>query len=292
MDMKSHCPICLKKPSESSNIVRNGSYRRKSDSQLLQRYFCRTCKKSFSTATHNPCYGQKRRRLNKPLRDLLVSGVSLRRAALLLRCNRKTVERKFRFLAQQARLKIEKDPARDIREFQFDDMETFEHSKCKPLSITIAVEKETRRILDFEVSQIAAKGHLAKIARKKYGVRIGNRGQARDRLFQRLTSQVHPESIIWSDKDPHYPKTVKTYFPKASHVTTKGRRGCVVGQGELKSGKFDPLFSLNQTAAMLRANMNRLFRRTWCTTKTIQGLIDHIYIYFEFHNSNLISSTS
>jgi hypothetical protein len=29
---------------------------------------------------------------------------------------------------------------------------------------------------------------------------------------------------------------------------------------------------------MLRANLNRLFRRTWCTTKKPEGLIDHLSI--------------
>ncbi|MBU6155196.1 MAG: hypothetical protein KGP28_12905, partial [Bdellovibrionales bacterium] len=50
-----------------------------------------------------------------------------------------------------------------------------------------------------------------------------------------------------------------------------------------------PIFSLNHTCAMLRANLNRLFRRTWCTTKTIQGLIDHLSIYVAFHNRRLTS---
>jgi hypothetical protein len=35
---------------------------------------------------------------------------------------------------------------------------------------------------------------------------------------------------------------------------------------------------------MLRANLNRLFRRTWCVSKTLQGLIDHISIYMSYHN--------
>jgi len=61
-------------------------------------------------------------------------------------------------------------------------------------------------------------------------------------------------------------------------------RGSVSGQGELKKLRFDPLFSLNHTCAMLRANLNRLFRRTWCMSKTIQGLIDHLSLYVIYHN--------
>ena len=55
----------------------------------------------------------------------------------------------------------------------------------------------------------------------------------------------------------------------------------------MKKLVFDPLFSLNHSCAMLRANLNRLFRRTWCTSKTRQGLIDHLSLYVRFHNEVL-----
>jgi hypothetical protein len=38
---------------------------------------------------------------------------------------------------------------------------------------------------------------------------------------------------------------------------------------------------------MTRANMNRLFRRTWCTTKLPARLADHLAIYAVFHNKML-----
>ena len=101
-------------------------------------------------------------------------------------------------------------------------------------------------------------------------------------------SRAGKNARIFSDQNPHYEPDVKKHFPEALYKTYKGRRGCVVGQGELKSGGFDPLFCLNHTAAMLRANMNRLFRRTWCTTKTVFGLEDHIAIYARAHNERIL----
>jgi len=87
-----------------------------------------------------------------------------------------------------------------------------------------------------------------------------------------------------SDENPHYPRRLKAIHPDCKHETVKGRRGCVAGQGELKKIGFDPLFSLNHTCAMMRANLNRLFRRTWCTTKNRAGLIDHLSLYVRYHN--------
>ena len=59
-------------------------------------------------------------------------------------------------------------------------------------------------------------------------------------------------------------------------------------QGELKRTGWDPLFTINHTLAMLRDNIKRLTRRTWCTTKQQSALEDVIAIYMHFHNSRLV----
>jgi len=171
---------------------------------------------------------------------------------------------------------------------EFDDLETFEHSKCKPLSITLAVEHGSRRILGFRVAQMPAKGPLAKMAMKKYGPRKDERIVKREELFIELKDLLAPGAVIKSDKNPHYAPAVAKHFAGHIHRTFKGRRGCVVGQGELKRGGYDPLFSLNHTAAMLRANINRLFRRTWCTTKKRERLELHLALYAINHNFRLL----
>jgi hypothetical protein len=94
--------------------------------------------------------------------------------------------------------------------------------------------------------------------------------------------------VIKSDSNPHYPNSVKKAFPEARHISFQGKRGSLSGQGELKKVKFDPLFSLNHTCAMLRANVNRLFRKTWCTTKKREHLYAHLMIYADYHNHQLI----
>ena len=271
-------------------VVACGFYSRKSDQVRVQRYRCQNCKKSFSDASYSACFGQKKRQFNGAVLKYLVSGVSQRRASLLLGINRKTVVRKFIFLGQAAKYFLPQinDLHPQVNIMEFDDLETFEHSKCKPLSVTLAVEHSSRRILGFRVSSMPAKGKLSAIARKRYGRRKDDRKKARKDLFQELRMIVAEDALIKSDQNPHYVSDVQTHFPKARHEAHKGRRGCVVGQGELKRGGFDPLFSLNHTCAMLRANINRLFRRTWCTTKLQDRLSYHIAIYALFHNLVLL----
>jgi len=173
---------------------------------------------------------------------------------------------------------------------EFDDLETFEHTKCKPLSVTLAVEFETRRILGFEVSRMPAKGRLAMLSRKKYGPRKDKRSEGRRRLFHRLKPLLHERAIIKSDQNPHYMADVKRYFPKADYRQLKGQRGSTTGQGELKKVRFDPLYSLNHTCAMYRYGISRLIRKTWCTTKLPRMLAHHISIYVDYHNNYLLKN--
>jgi hypothetical protein len=171
-----------------------------------------------------------------------------------------------------------------LDQIQFDDLETAEHTKCKPLSVSLAVDPKTRKILSFQVSQMPAKGLLAHVARRKYGYRKDERPQGWNQMMKDLIPFVQPNAVWRSDQNPHYPKFLFRHHPQAVHDPKKGGRGSISGQGELKKLAYDPLFALNHTCAMLRANLNRLFRRTWCITKNRQGLIDHLSIYVGYHN--------
>jgi hypothetical protein len=298
------CPFIAKEqpPSESREplpspeihlVVRKGFYRRTSDSKKVPRYFCQSCRKSFSSSFFSPCYRQKKRQLNSPISKFLYSTVSHRRIAKLLRTSRQTVARKLVFLGLQGELGHQtylnsiETSGRKITELQFDEMETFERSKCLPLSIPLVVEAGTRKILGFRVCSMPAKGPLAEVSRRKYGPRSDDRAECVSSLFSELAPMIDPNAKITSDQNPKYPAWIKRHFPNVQHKTVKGKRGCIVGQGELKKIGFDPLFDLNHTAAMLRANINRLLRRTWCTTKRPDRLIAHIWIYVRFHNEYL-----
>ena len=287
-----HCSNPETSSESRKAVVCFGHFYRKSDQKKLQRYRCLSCRKTFSDASPNACFGQKKRQLNQTIFELLVSGVSQRRLALLLKINRKTVVRKFLFLGASA---YEFLPKLNLlypktHTLEFDDLETFEHTKFKPLSVTIAVEYKSRRILGFRVAKMPAKGLLVKRALKKYGIRKDERKKKRNELFEEIKDFVKEGALIKSDENPHYIYDVKKHFPKSKHERFKGKRGCVVGQGELKGGGFDPLFSLNHTYAMFRANVNRLFRRTWNTTKIPERLGLHMAMYALYHNLKLIQN--
>jgi transposase-like protein len=275
-------------------VIRDGSFRRKDDSKIIQRFRCRSCGLRFSSATLSDFYHHKRRRIHAPLISFLSSGMSLRRCALLLKVNPKTVARKLPILARRCRRKnvIELQKFRGrIFNLQIDDLITKENSKLKPLSVSIAVDEDRRRILAVEVSKIPAFGHLSQLALKKYGKREDEHFSGLTKLFQRISPIVSPEAIIKSDEHQRYPGFVSAYLPKARHLTFKSERASVAGQGELKKVTFDPLFIVNHTCALLRANVSRLIRKTWCTTKDPKCLTDHIEVFIYYYNEVLLKNT-
>ncbi len=290
--MRAKCPYSFDLCSKSGCVIRFGRYFRKSEGRWVPRYKCTHCNRHFSGATNSPNINQNKRYLNRTIHQLLASGNSQRRLSRILGISRTTISRKLQFLAKVARISNERflNSWPIINSVQFDDLETFEHTKMKPLSVTLAVEKETRFIIGIEVSSMPVKGLLVKKSLKKYGRRRDHRAIGRNELFRRIKSRLNPRAIIESDQNPHYPKSIKQFFPNARHIPLKGIRGCITAQGELKKTTFDPLFSLNHTCAMLRANINRLFRKTWCTTKKIERLKDHLELYIQFHNQELISA--
>lgn len=293
------CPICKAKnlPNKDSKtgqktVRKFGSYRRKSDSRRIQRYVCLRCEKTFSSATDDPAYGQKKRRLNIKVQQNACSLMSIRRSATCLKTTQQTVARKIEFLASQAHqhhkkalLKGEYNPTA----IQFDELQTIEHTKCKPLMVAMAVDKELRYILGFRISSMPATGHLAKLAKAKYGIRPNQRIDGLNALMNDIKPSVNGKTTFESDMHPIYEGVVKLYYPQAKYTQYKGEKSCVAGQGELKKKIKDPLFSINHTFAMCRANINRLIRKTWCTTKDPARLGHHLAIYMDYHNKQIKS---
>lgn len=273
----------------SKHIIRLGSYWRRSDSKRIPRFYCHLCKTRFSFASLSPTYRQKRRLLNSKIYELHGTGCGQNEMARVLKCNPKTIARKLVFLGLVKKQKnqallgewFKRNPP--LRCVYFDEMETSHHTKLKPLSIPLIVSEE-RVILGFDVAVMPAKGHLAVLSRKKYEPRPDHRPIALREALCGIRAWVNDRAEFHSDECPRYPSALQATFPNCTQKTSKGRRACIAGQGEMKQGGYDPLFPLNHSAAMLRAHVNRLFRRTWCTTKRIDRLKAHLDLYVYRHN--------
>ena len=281
-------PICPRCGAQCS--AKFGHYLRKDDAQRIQRYRCLACFKCHSSATHTPTYRQKRRRLNRLIEMDIASSTSQRRIAIKHKCDRKTVARKIVFLAAQARLKsaawLSQQPL--FSHVQWDELISFEHTRLKPLSVAVMSSVQHRCIIGFGVAQIPASGVIAERSREKYGRRTNRSGPMRKRVLTDVAQQLTEKVLIESDEHPRYANEIKKVLPDAVHVQHRSVRGSLTGQGELKRTGYDPLFGINHTLAMMRDNIKRFARKTWCTTKRVDALTDVLAIYMHYHNTVLI----
>ncbi len=272
------CPYC-----SSRDLQRRGFYKVKILNTWKRRYFCKSCLRSSSSQTLAPTFRQKRPHLNDKILILLTNGLPQRAIARVLKCNKNTVDQKVKWLGIQDDLKPKYRT--NVKTLFIDEMESIESTKLRPLTIPLAVTDEYQ-ILSATVGRIPAKGHLSRYSIKKYGRRKNERFETLERLFldikAKLTEDPH---IIKTDGSKIYRRLIRRHFPSSLHETFISRERIkkikeLLFQNEQKK-VFDPLFPLNQRCAKLRADIKRLTRRSWCTTKKPANLelILKLYIH-------------
>lgn len=155
-------------------------------------------------------------------------------------------------------------------------METFEHSKLKPLSIALAVRHKTGEIIGAKVAVMNCHGHMAARSQAVYGLRPDTRRFACRDVMESIKLVAKPKITIASDQKAAYVAYIHAAMPHAIHRAHLGRAKA--------RNAHDPLFRLNHTAAKIRADISRMARRTWSTTKLAERLQDHLDIYIAFNN--------
>jgi len=274
-------PDCFFYQKSGGRFIKKSFFKIQRTNQKVRRYQCKHCGKTFSSRTFKADYNHKKMDLNSLLLKLLTEGQSLRAAARTIGMTYKNTYQKFLWLTRQAQAQLEVQ-SYNCQVLQFDEMETIEHSKCKPLSIAIFVN-ENYQILSLKVAVMPAKGRLAEISRLKYGLRVDERETVLEKSFQDLKNQFKkPPEKIMSDAKSIYGKFVRKYFPKTDyevHSRADKERHRDRLHERMHKKVFDPLFALNQRCALLRSHIKRLTRRSWCTTKKKENLQGHLDLF-------------
>ena len=259
--------------------AKKGYYRSKFDRQPVPRYRCKGCGRYFGSHTHTSTYRQHRPDVNAPLMGLLCSGMTMRRAAGLLHLSRRTVAKKLAFLGARARaahaifLTL---PEAKTAYVQFDELETCEHSKLKPLSVSLAVRAKTGQIIGAEVASMNCHGHTAKASVSLYGRRQDTRKAASLSVLRNVALVAKPTLTVATDKKATYRPLIKDTLPTARHQVHPSRK--------TQPGQRDPMFKLNHLCAKLRSDLSRLSRRTWSLSKKPECLQAHLDLYIAFNN--------
>lgn len=270
------CPnqACVNHTKPPADFYRKKGYRHpKHNHQPVPVYQCKACGKKFCATQVKPIEGQHRPDLNQRIFEMAVSGTSGRRMATLLGCSQNTILRKIEHLAEQARLHHTKRLAQVQTSFvMMDELETFVHARWKQLSVPVVVRPKTGEILAFGVARIPSS--MAKGIQGNKWV-INDRPQVVPHVLTMVVPCLKANATLATDGDSNYPKWVAKYLPGVKHT----RQKTPVGNTD-----YDPLFAVNVLFAKLRNDLARLGRKSWTTTKSIQGLENHLWLYVAWVN--------
>lgn len=275
--MKVRCPTkrCPNHERKSPEwIIRKGFFQTKSGKRV-QKYQCGCCGKYFSDQTGTLTYREHKPEATKEVFKWYCSAATQRRLARNVEVNRKTVVRKFERLSKWAR-KTHNEKLRSgslvTNYIFFDEMQHHIHSRLKPVTIALAVRAKTGEILEVSVSSLPSR---RKPGRQKqlYPNWINNGWAARERTMLSLHHCRKENTVVGTDQCKIYPSLVHAHG--FEHRALKRRK---VWE------KRDPMFWLNHVCARIRADLSRMRRRTWVTSKSIKHLQMHLDLYIAYQN--------
>ena len=266
---KLRCPKC-----GSSDYNKKGWLKNKKENKPIRQYQCKVCNSRFSVNSIKTTKLQKKPELNKKIMVLYCEGNTLRGMARILKVDYKTVVRKFRFMAEQARLRhIQAMNEKEIvtRYIQFDEMETFEHSKEKPLGIELSIRPKTGQILSAKVCRIPIKAlTLTPTKKQAYKLKTDRKKVFMEMMYETAKALNENYSVLSCDGNPQSIQLAKIMCPKSlieTHVND-----------------YAGMWRLNHTCAKLRHHISRLKRKTWATTKDRKFLQMHLDLFIAYQN--------
>jgi transposase-like protein len=269
----------------SGFFVRDGYYRPLCRSHPVPRFRCRLCGRGFSRQTFRADRRQKKPFLNAACLDLMVACVGLRQAARVLRVARRTVERRFAWLARHAADFHANHLATAHLDgsFQLDELETFEANRYQPLTAAVLIERSSLFIVATAVGPLRRKGRLTPLQRRRrtehearHGRRPSESRLAVEAVLSRLRQVAPPTVVLESDEKPLYGQLGRRLLgPRFAWRTHSA---------SARRDRRNPLFPINHTNARLRHFLSRLRRRTWCVSKKRDGLQAHLHIAMLWSN--------
>ena len=230
-----HCPNpnCLhhKISEDPWPYKKIGYFRRLQTPTRIQRFTCKTCKRSFSTQTFSPSYWQKRPDLDATILMKTVGCMANRQIARDLKVSPNTIDRHLSRLARHCMLfhgrMMQNSPP--VREVVVDGFESFEFSQNFPIHHHVAVDKETDFFFYFTDSELRRKGRMTeaqKRRRQELEMKLGRpdpKAIEKDmREVLELVLNGVDQAIVCSDDHPAYRRSIKTLKTKISHRITPG----------------------------------------------------------------------
>ena len=270
------CPKCF-----SEDYTKKGWLKNKREAKKIRQYQCKSCNARFSVNSLKDILKQKKPELNQKIMDLYCEGNTLRGIARILKISYDTVTKKWRFMAEKARIKhlTTLEFGEIVTKYiQFDQMETFEHTKEKPLGIALSIRPKTGQILSAKVCRVPIRA----LSISKEKIKEWNKKTDRKEAFYKMLAETKQAldkgySVLSCDGEQEAVYMAKLMCPKSlieTHVQD-----------------YAGMWRLNHTCAKLRHHLSRLTRKTWATTKDRKFLQMHLDLFIAYQNKYQLFGT-
>ena len=152
---------------------------------------------------------------------------------------------------------------------QFDQLETYEHTRRRPVGVQLSIRHKTGEIISAKVGYITIK---ALTISKRYTVDWNLR-----------VTDDHLKAMIKETKKALNPAgsaiTCDGYLPQVKAV----KKLCPEPTIDIQTSKQEHK-RIDRTFRRMRHDISRLGRRTLSTTKNISELQNHLDLYIDYHN--------
>jgi transposase-like protein len=209
-----------------------GFYRRFTAPHRIQRFTCKTCKRSFSTQTFSTTYWQKIPDLDAQIIMKTIGCMANRQLAKDLKVSQETINRHIAHLGRHCLLfhqqMMKGSPS--VHEVVVDGFESFEYSQYFPIHHHIAVEKDTDFIIYFTDSELRRKGRMTDVQKKRRAKLENEFGRPDPKAIEKdmlellevvLGDQL--TAIVYSDDHPAYRRSIKALLTEIDHRVTPGK---------------------------------------------------------------------
>ncbi len=265
------CPHC-----KSCSLRKRGFMKTKRGKTA--RYECKDCSKTFTKRTGTLNYRKRKQELRDKITTMYCERMSLRGIARTLNIDIKTAVRYFLENAESSKIKNLNDleKGKIITSYlQFDQLETFEHTKRKPVGVQISIRHKTGEIVSAKVGYAPMRA----LSVSKDKIIKWNREKASDKNLRLMIKESRKalnktQATITCDGYRPQLKLLKDLV-QDSNVS--------IQESQSTNKKIDRVFR------KMRQDISRLGRKTLSTTKKIDNLQRHLDLYIDYNNNQRLA---
>ena len=263
---------------------RAGYFRRLRAPQLIPRFTCLVCRRSFSSQTFSATYWLKRPDLPELVFMKAVGGMANRQIARDLGVAPSTIDRLLGRLGRHCLL-LHTLLTRDARPegpLVLDSFESFEYSQFFPFQHHNLVEADTSFFWHFTDSPLRRKGRMTAVQKRRREVLEQQLGRPDPQAIEKdvrhllqTTLKSLPSWTLRSDDHPAYPRALSGLQVKPTHLITSSKE---------RRDAHNPLFEINLCDLLIRHSQANHKRETIAWSKRRLASAHRLAIFLVWRN--------